>query len=139
MNLHCGVAEAEGVLRYYSFNDPALNTFDNNVVASRLKNTPYKLIGQDDISVDRLDNILNHYLPQHTHIDFLSVDVEGMDFSVLKSNDWVLFRPSYVLTEVLETSLEEAVSHPVSVFMHEQGYDMFAKTYNTIIFRDVKA
>ena len=139
LNLQCGVAECEGILRYYSFNDPALNTFDNNVVASRLKNTPYRLVGQVDISVNRLDNILTRHLPRNTHIDFLSVDVEGMDFSVLKSNNWSLFRPSYVLTEVLETSLKEAVSHPISVFMYERGYEMFARTYNTIIFRDIQA
>ena len=139
INLQCGVAEKEGVLRYYSFDEPALNTFDNSLVQWRLENTPYKVVSQTDVAVLRLDGILSSNLPTGIQIDFLSVDVEGLDFSVLKSNSWSLFRPSYVLTEVLASNLEEASVNPVCLFMREQGYRLFAKTYNTFIFKDLQA
>jgi FkbM family methyltransferase len=138
VNLQCGVSEREGSLKYYLFDDPALNTFDDSLVKSRLENTHYKIVNQTDISVVRLDNLLTQNLPAGTKIDFLSVDVEGLDLAVLKSNNWKLFRPSCVLAEALETSLEDAITHPISIFLREQGYRIFAKTYNTLIFRDAR-
>lgn len=136
VNLQCGVSDCEGTLRYYYFDDPALNTFDESVVKLRLETTPYKLVKQDDIPVARLDSILKKYLPMGKQIDFLSVDVEGFDFSVLKSNDWNLFRPSCVLAEVLNATLEEAINGEIAQFMREQEYSVFARTYNTLIFRE---
>lgn len=134
VNLQCGIADFEGTLKYYYFDDPALNTFDENVVQARLKNTPYKLIKRENIPVVRLDCILKEYLPTGQQIDFLSVDVEGFDFSVLKSNDWCQFRPSCVLAEVLNVTLEDAINGEIARFMREQGYSVFARTYNTLIF-----
>ena len=138
INLQCGVSECEGVLTYYYFNDPALNTFDKNVVEERLTTTPYKLIKHENIPVVRLDSLLTKYLPLGQKVDFLSIDVEGFDFSVLKSNDWNSFRPSYVLAEVLNANLEEAMRGEIAQFMREQGYSIFARTYNTLIFRESK-
>ena len=78
VNLQCGVSEREGSLKYYLFDDPALNTFDDSLVKWRLENTRYKIVDQTDISVVRLDNLLTQNLPTGTQIDFLSVDVEGL-------------------------------------------------------------
>jgi hypothetical protein len=89
-----------------------------------------------DIPVERLDHILGKHLPLDIEIDFLSIDVEGLDFAVLKSNDWQLFRPKCVLVEALETSLEDAMHGDIFLFMKNQGYELFAKTYNTLIFRE---
>jgi len=35
-----------------------------------------------------LDEILEKYLPKDQKIDFLSIDVEGMDLNVLRSNNF---------------------------------------------------
>jgi FkbM family methyltransferase len=134
INLQCGVSECEGTLKYYYFDDPALNTFDECVVRSRLETTPYKVVKQENIPVRQLSTILKKHLPVGMPIDFLSVDVEGFDVTVLKSNDWSLFRPSCVLAEVLNVTFEEAISGEIAQFMRKQGYRVFARTYNTLIF-----
>jgi FkbM family methyltransferase len=138
VNLQCGVSFADGALKYHYFDDPALNTFDEAMVQSRLETTSYKLIKIESIPVNRLAKILNDYVPSGKKIDFLSVDVEGLDLSVLRSNDWSVFRPSCVLAEVLNASLEEAINGDIARFMRGQGYSVFARTYNTLIFRDSK-
>jgi FkbM family methyltransferase len=135
-NLQCGISTVDGTLKYHYFDDPALNTFDEDMVQSRLELTNYKLIKTEDIPVYRLDKILRDHIPSGKRIDFLSVDVEGLDLLVLKSNDWNLFRPSCVLAEVLNATLEEAINGDIAEFMEEQGYTVFARTYNTLIFRD---
>lgn len=136
INLQIGVSDTASVLRYYYFDEPALNTFDASVVKLRLADTPYKIVKIEDVAVDRLDNILKKHLPLETEIDFLSIDVEGFDLAVLRSNNWHLFRPKCVLAEALNMTLEEAIRSDIVLFMIEQGYVLFSKTYNTLIFRD---
>lgn len=138
INLQVGVSDCEGRLTCYLFDDPALNTFDGALVKSRLANTPYKVVGTVEILVERLDNILGKYLPPNIGIDFLSVDVEGLDFAVLKSNDWKRYRPKFVLVEALEMSLEDVMHSAIFRFMKDQGYELFAKTLNTVFFRERK-
>lgn len=136
-NLQLGISEVTGELTYYEFDEPALNTFDAKIVESRLADTPYKLISTKKVKVERLDRVLNDFSDVNVRIDFLSIDVEGFDFSVLKSNDWQRFRPRVVLVEALETSLEEAMHGEIFNFMKKNGYQLFAKTYNTLIFKEL--
>jgi FkbM family methyltransferase len=135
-NLQLGISDAASVLKYYSFDEPALNTFDESVVKSRLADTPYKVIKINDVSVQRLDKILKEHLPVGQPIDFLSVDVEGFDLAVLRSNNWHLFRPKCVLAEALNMTLDEAMKVDLVLFMLAQDYVLFARTYNTLIFCD---
>jgi FkbM family methyltransferase len=136
INLQLGVSDAASILEYYYFDEPALNTFDPNVVKERLANTSYKVVKKEGVCVERLDCLLKKHLPSGQLIDFLSVDVEGLDLAVLRSNDWHLFRPKCLLAEVLNMPLDEAIKSDLTIFMLSQGYSLFARTYNTLIFRD---
>jgi len=135
-NLQIGVADRAATLTYYWFDEPALNTFDAELALSRVANTPYKVLREIPIPVERLDRILEQHLPPGQVIDFLSIDVEGFDLAVLRSNDWDRFRPRCVLVEALGNSLEENMRGEVVAFLRERGYQLFGKTFNTLIFRD---
>lgn len=135
INLQLGVSDQPQMLKYHFFNDPALNSFDPQLVAQRLATTPYQVVGTTDVPVQRLDAILREHLPVGIKIDFLTIDVEGLDFQVLQSNDWSAYRPTCVLVEALGTSMEDVAGSEIYAFMKSQGYLLFAKTYNTWIFR----
>jgi len=137
-NLQMGVGERAGALPYFIFDDPALNTFDQDLMRWREANTPYRVVRTVEIPVERLDEILRRHLPPGQRIDFLTVDVEGLDLQVLRSNDWDAFRPECVLAEALGTSLQSALQGEVSQFMSAQGYEPFSKLYNTLVFRDAR-
>jgi FkbM family methyltransferase len=134
INIQLGVSDSTGQITYYQFDEPALNTFDSDIVNSRLARSHYKLKSTCGVQVERLDQILTNYLPADTQIDFLSIDVEGFDFAVLKSNDWERYRPKCVLVESLNTSWEDVMRGEIFGFMHNQQYVLFAKTYNTLFF-----
>lgn len=134
INLQMGVSDREEVLTYHSFDEPALNTFDEALATSREATTRYKRTAASQIPVRRLESILREHLPSGTNIDFLSIDVEGLDLAVLRSNDWSRYRPKCVLVESLETSLEDAGHGAIGAFMKNQGYGLFAKTVNTLFF-----
>jgi len=135
INLQCGIAEQAGTLKYYRFDEPALNSFDRALVENRLLNTHYRVVQETDVPVLRLDHILENHLPAGIGIDFLTIDVEGFDLQVLKSNDWDRFRPVCILAELLSSDLEGVGSNEVFVFLKSHGYKAFSKTLNTWIFK----
>lgn len=138
INLHVGVSESPGHLTYYQFDEPALNTFDSEIAQSRQGKT-HRLRSSCEISVERLDQLLTAHLPKNTPIDFLTIDVEGLDFAVLRSNDWERYRPGCVLVEALNSSLEEVMRGDIFRFMKDRRYVLFAKMYNTLIFLNKQA
>ncbi len=136
INLEIGVAQTSGNLDYYVFNEPALNGFSANLAKKRdADNSPYSIERIIKINVLPLKVILERHLPD-CKIDFLSIDVEGFDLDVLKSNDWSRFRPTFVLVEMLESSLHEIDSNPIAQFMKDSGYVVYAKQVNTVFFKD---
>jgi len=137
VNLEIGIANKESIMKYYAFNEPALNTFDEALAKSRDGVGGYKIVEIVEVKVMPLKKILEEYLPANTEIDFMNIDVEGMDFEVLKSNDWNKYRPKVLLIEVIPANtIEDLLTNPISVFLKEKGYSLFAKCFNTCIFVD---
>jgi FkbM family methyltransferase len=136
INLNYGIANGEGKLKYYMFDESALNTFDSEVLKNRILNTPYKHTNTIHVDVMPLACVLEKYLPNDVKIDFLSIDVEGLDLEVLKSNDWQSYRPSWVLVEQLSLNDIENLDFEIHHFMKSIGYILFAKTFNTLFYKD---
>lgn len=101
INLEIPVGEDQKILRYCIFNEPAINTFDEKRIKSITRNPEFHLVKKIEIKVRSLKSILDEYLPKGQKIDFMSIDVEGLDFEVVQSNDWDKYRPRYLLVESL--------------------------------------
>jgi FkbM family methyltransferase len=136
INICVGVSDIAGDLLFHVFNEPALNTFDSGVAADRVRLHGYRVVETRSVPVRRLDDLLTEHLPPDKAIDFMSVDVEGMDLSVLRSNDWGRFRPRILLVEAHERAVSAAEHDPVNVFAVAAGYQLIAKTINTLIYED---
>lgn len=133
-NLCIGISNSEVELTYYMFNEPALNTFDEQEAHKKngVNNGQFYIIDKKQIATKKLSTVLNASKIATKNIDFLSIDVEGLDIEVLESNDWEKFRPEVVLVEELSTNIskimEESVVHK---FMQSKSYHLFYKTVNT--------
>lgn len=136
INLETGIALKSDSLDYFVFNEPALNGFSAELSQEREKaDNIYHLEKVIKIDVSPLHSVFEQHLGGKT-IDFMSVDVEGFDLEVLKSNDWSKYRPKYVLAEILKSSLHDLYQDPVALFMNDQGYFVYAKQVNTVFFKD---
>ncbi len=129
INVNVGVADHEGVLNLMEFEERALNTLsqDNSVGADR-KVVP--------VRVTTLQSLLDQHLPPGVEIDFLSVDVEGLEIAVLRGNDWQRYRPRVVCAEVMGIDLVRCLEHPVYRFLVEQGYELYGRTPLSMLFRE---
>ena len=54
---------------------------------------------------------------------------------MLRSNDWARFRPRCVLVEALGVSLGDVQSGEIYRLLAGNGYELIAKTFNTLVFR----
>jgi FkbM family methyltransferase len=129
-----GVSDAPGILTYHRFDESALNTFDPVLAEERARLGTYRPLPPIAVEVTPLSHILAAHLPAGREITFLSVDVEGYDVKVLRSNDWKAFRPRFVLAESLGASLATLASDGCCAFLRSVGYEPFAKTVNTVFY-----
>jgi FkbM family methyltransferase len=138
INIEVGIGNQNANLEYHFFNEPALNGFVKQLAQSRHQaDNPYKIIDTKPIEVRPLWQVLDEHLPVNQGLDFMNIDVEGLDLDVLRSSNWTRYRPRYVLAEILETSLSEIQKHEVAVFMSSVGYCIYAKCVHTAIFTSI--
>ncbi len=130
--LELGVSDQESELTYYMFDEPALNTFSETLAYQREQQTSYKRIGTRVVAVRPLNKILDEVLLPGTEIDFMTIDVEGLDYQVLESNDWSKYRPRIVLAEALDDGSGERIR----AFMIHNNYKVIARTFNTEFYQD---
>lgn len=134
INIEAAIASERREMTYFMFDDPALNSFDERLSGNRDK-TAYNIIGSKVIFTRTLAEVLDQHLAPDRDIDFLSIDVEGLDLEVLESNNWDKYRPYCILVECVDHSLEGIEKNDVYRYLKGKNYDLFAKTANTFIFR----
>lgn len=135
INLNVGIGNGEK-LTFYVFNEGALNTFDPEIARSRdgSYDGKYRIIDRIEVQTRTLADILDKHLPAGTPIDLLTIDVEGMDFDVLKSNDWTKYKPSFILVEC-ESELDDLSDDEIYQFLHAKGYSIAGRTLYTTLFK----
>lgn len=138
INLELGIGAKRGSLTFFCFDESALNTLSEQVAMERAAGGRYKITRKVEVPVFPLHEVLGQHLPVNTKIDFLSVDVEGMDEVVLRSNDWARFRPRFILAEDTQFEFQDSQTHDAGLyaFLREQGYELLAKTQRTLVFED---
>lgn len=136
INIECPVSDKMGKAIFYIFNEPALNTFSEEEVKKKNYLGPYKVIESKELQTETLSTILNRNLPRGKEIDFLSIDVEGHDLQVLKSNNWELYRPKFILVEDLLQDFNQIMENSeVKKYLEDRNYILFAKTVNTVFYK----
>lgn len=134
-NIESGVAEEEGDMTYYCYEHPALNTFDPGEVEG------FRMQGIESVETRRvhvrpLKDILHESIPDLRPLDLMTIDVEGLEMQVLRSNDWSKYRPKVLLVEKHVTTLVEALACEPTLFLRGEGYQCIAKTLNTLCFAE---
>lgn len=64
---------------------------------------------------------LSEYLAMLPSVDLLSVDAEGMELDILKSNDWAMFRPTMIVVEIIDY-MKKTKHQEVIDYLIAQGY-----------------
>ena len=105
-----------------------LNTFNPKNVKSKYF---YKKIS---LRLNTLEKTLDKILKKkQNRIGFMSIDVEGYDLKVLKSNDWDRYRPSVVVVE-FNGNMLDVYKSPIYEYLNDLSYEPVSKTSTNINF-----
>lgn len=129
-----GIAQEETTLPYYQFADPAFNTFSLEAAEAARKRIWLKELPTTSVPVRPLAEVLRTYVPAGTVIDFLTIDTEGYDLEVLKSNNWEEFLPRVIAVEDHTFDPNMPSDSETYRFLHDRGYTLYAYTGLTLIF-----
>jgi FkbM family methyltransferase len=136
INILAAISESPSEHVYTKFRNSAFNTLDTGV-AKAVAAGGQKVVGRTSVKTRPLRSVLDEFIPKDQSIDFLSVDVEGFDLEVLRSNDWTRHRPAVVVVECMDMYQHECfVGIPVYSFLVSQGYTLWACTGGNFVFID---
>jgi FkbM family methyltransferase len=134
INIEKPISDKKQVLTYYAFNEPALNGFSKELSEERDGKNGYFIEFAKEIETVTLEDVFKANLPEGQSIDFLNIDVEGLDFNVLKSNDFGKYKPKVILVEILNSALKDLEGHEITTYLKKRNYIFYAKAVNTVIF-----
>lgn len=97
INLNIGISTKNSNLKFYLFQPDTISTFSDKE-AKIYQKLGFKLIDTQYVKVKRLDFIFNKYFKKEI-VDFMTIDTEGGELKVLKSNNWNKFRPKIICVE----------------------------------------
>jgi FkbM family methyltransferase len=98
VNLNIGISNKEGILKFYHFESAEpLSTFDREIAENHSKDGKLKYIELDIPVLTLTDVLIKNPFPEI--INFIKIDVEGLEKEVLEGLDLTNFRPQVFVIE----------------------------------------
>jgi len=130
----CLSATQNKEIEFFIFEQPAYNTFNKEMAETALLQG-IQLLEKKKLKTMSLEGFLDLYLPEGVEIDFLSVDIEGMDEEILMSNNWNRYKPKIVIFEKHHVSLKEIENLEIINHLAKYDYQVVAKCGPSLILK----
>ena len=135
INIEMGLSSSNEDLNFYIFNEPALNTFDYELANKRC-NDKYFINEIRSVKCMTLDQIFDRYLPSNQSITFLTIDIEGYDLKVLKTNNWEKYRPDFLVVESYSMYINDVLESDIYQYLIKNNYKLVSKSFYSLIFKN---
>jgi FkbM family methyltransferase len=117
--LNVGIADKEGSLEYFEMLPMVLSTFNESVAKELVTNGQAHIAKRYKVDVITPNTLFATYAATGP-VDFLSIDVESLDLSILKALDFSKYRPRLIAVEFnTEEDRTALVSH-----LHAMQYNI---------------
>jgi FkbM family methyltransferase len=126
---------AETSADFYLMDDSVLNTFSREEAEKMQQDHKRKIMGVIKAPLFTINDIFKeNHVPGHEII--LSIDVEGLDFDILKSIDFTTWMPGVICIETVEFSTDLTGEKRTEIFdfLYSKNYRLYADTYINSIF-----
>lgn len=133
LNIGIGLSE-EKEADFFIMTSPTLNTFSKEQAIEYESYGNITIEKVHKVSLKNINNIIESYVKKTPN--FVSLDVEGLDYQILKSFDFEKYRPEVFCIETLtytEDKSEKKLTEIIE-FMLEIDYMIYADTYINTIF-----
>lgn len=135
VNLNIGLLDTKTEIDFYILSTPTLNTFSKHEAEKYTLDGKYTVNSVVKVSVDTISNVIEQYC-KGQYPDFLSLDVEGLDFVILQSIDYEKSSPLVICVETISFSENGTGVKDMAIinFLESKGYMVYADTYINTIF-----
>jgi FkbM family methyltransferase len=118
---------------FFVLDSPTLNTFSRQEM-NRYVSMGHKLTNTLMIDLKNINSILE----SAGNLDFMNLDIEGLDKAILEMIDWNKYRPTCICVETItyETRQEPKKLNDIVQLMLAQDYVLYADTFINSIFVD---
>ena len=135
-NINCGVGNRIGEFPFSIFRESFLNGFLSEQMLNYHIQRGCVFIRELSVPVRPLRDILRDSIGDKA-IDFMNIDVEGLDLEVIMSNDWGIYRPKLLCVEILPASdLRSVMAHPIVQQLEALNFTLFSRLYFSCLFID---
>lgn len=86
--IETGISLVPSEMDFYTFENSVFNTLDKQTAEEHCRFFSINIKDVFKIKTTTLASLLDTYLPPSQKIDFMTIDVEGLDMEVLQSNNW---------------------------------------------------
>ncbi len=138
VNAGVGAASVPAV-DFYIMSPRTLNTFSREEADQFAKNGVHRIHEVIQVPVISINDLIQRYCQACPN--FISLDVEGLDFEIIQAMDFDRHRPQAMCVETLEYRDDRtAKKRPeITAAMAEKGYFVYADTYINTIYVDQQA
>ena len=137
INIHSGISNKKDRLTmYYRKEINMLNTLDDKIAKKSFRNG-YK---KKNIQVNTLNYFISKYFKKLDMIDFINIDAEGLEFNVLKSLNFKIYKPKLICVEIhnikkmFDTNYKYLKTNSTYNFLVKKGYKIVWKYEYSFIF-----
>ena len=122
INLHSGISDTTQNTTFYKFEIGAVSTISpEQATAWQVKNG-WHLQEETPIATITVNDLLEKHLPTGKHIDFLNIDLEGVDRTVIASFDLEKYKPTVIAIELHGLDPLDACNDITIRKLTEHGY-----------------
>jgi FkbM family methyltransferase len=136
--LNVGIGTTDSEADFYVMSVPTLNTFSKQEAENYHNNSVFKIKQVIKLPLISVNKLLENFSEQTP--DLISLDVEGLDFEILKSLDFDRHRPKLFCIETLsyDDKQDEVKAQEIIAYMEQNKYVVVADTWLNTIFADQK-
>ena len=129
INLNIGIGPVDDEMDFYVMDDSTLSTFSKEEANHLVATGKYSVQAIKKIKLTTIDKVID----KHCHgrfPDFLSIDVEGLDYDILRSIDFNKYWPKVICVEAAEYSPVGTGARRTDIidFLVSKGYYEYANT-----------
>ncbi|WP_439697078.1 FkbM family methyltransferase [Mucilaginibacter sp. AW1-7] len=137
VNINVGVGlEASDTLDFFVMSNRVLNTFSREEADRIAAYGTYTVQSVRKIKVVPLQTIVDTYFAMGNGPDFISIDVEGLDYEILKTLDLSKYTRTVFCVETLSYTEDNsaAKNEAIAAYFAANGFFVYADTYINTIF-----
>ncbi len=133
LGIGIGITDATE-MDFYVMSEAQQNTFDKAHAEKFVKERGYKIERVIKIPLVNINRVMAEHFGGAAP-DYLSIDVEGLEFEIAKTIDFDKFRPKVICVETLVANTNRH-NPAIAEFMASKGYEVRGRTFPNTFFMD---